>query len=102
MMTPLKLSPALKLGLTLAIASILAVAQPFLTASHRTLTFAPAMVRTPASVTSLSQVRGTLASAWTDRASDRVALFPAAAQTNNPIQDAIGCTCPICTGIQEK
>ncbi len=100
-----KIAPALGLALTLAIASILAAAQPFFAMSNLSAPVAQVMQIAPSTATAtplhpslLSQVSGNLASVWmTPEITHRGTLI-AQGSESDPIRDALGCSCALCVG----
>lgn len=104
-MIKFKISPALGLALIVAIVSLLAVVQSTLAAekigTKVANTTAPkaAQIALNPNLLNLSQVHGDLAYTWINRRT-LTGVLTATSETGNPIQDALGCTCAICTGIQ--
>jgi hypothetical protein len=99
------IAPALSLALTLAITSILAAAQPLLAITNLSEPVAQVMQMAPqgAIATSfhsslLSQVSGSLASAWTTPEITHHRTFIAQGAGSDPIRDALGCSCALCVG----
>ncbi|HEY9837935.1 MAG TPA: hypothetical protein V6D27_13685 [Vampirovibrionales bacterium] len=100
-----KLAPALSLALTLAITSILAAAQPFLAMANlsqpvaQVTQIAPTgAIATPLHPSALSQVSGNLASVWMSPEIPHQGALIAQGSGSDPIRDALGCSCAICTG----
>ncbi|MCT7982527.1 hypothetical protein NG796_04395 [Laspinema sp. A4] len=100
-----KLAPALSLALTLAITSILAAAQPFLVMANlsqpvaQVTQIAPTKaIATPLHPSLLSQVSGNLASVWMSPEIPHQGALIAQGSGSDPIRDALGCSCAICTG----
>ncbi|WP_261248134.1 hypothetical protein [Laspinema olomoucense] len=105
LMIRFKLAPALSLALTLAITSILAAAQPFLGMANlsqpvaQVTQIAPSgAIAIPLHPSLLSQVSGNLASVWMSPEIRHQGALIAQGSGSDPIRDALGCSCAICTG----
>lgn len=105
LMIRFKLAPALCLALTLAITSILAAAQPLFALSNlsqpvaQVTQIAPSgAIATPLNPSLLSQVSGNLASVWMTPAIHHQGTLIAQGSGSDPVRDALGCSCAICTG----
>ncbi len=105
LMIRFKLAPALSLALTLAITSILAAAQPMFALSNLSQTVTPVTqiapsgaIATPFHPSLLSQVSGNLASVWMTPEIPHQGALIAQGSGSDPIRDALGCSCAICTG----
>lgn len=105
LMIRFKLAPALSLALTLAITSILAAAQPMFALSNlsqpvpQVTQIAPSgAIATTLHPSLLSQVSGNLASVWMTPEIPHQRALLAQGSGSDPIRDALGCSCAICTG----
>lgn len=105
LMIRFKLAPALSLALTLAITSILAAAQPMFALSNlsqpvpQVTQIAPSgAIATPLNPSLLSQVSGNLASVWNSPEIPHHRALLSQGFGSDPIRDALGCSCAICTG----